>query len=269
MAIEGRPNTVRTKTSLFNNHIKGKLKPDGSNLDVMVAEWESKLQPATIKSLLYLAKDTVKDASGTEVDIKRHITRVGRSSQQKMVRALSRKEIVVLTAEIKANFPKLYLPFALAINTGMRRGEVWGVEYDDIDILNNRITIQRSYRGPTKSGKTRIVPISSALEKILLAETVIKTYNYKRRQARSETIVPYIFDPNPALRRAAAQAGLREPSKLHFHVLRHSWATLALESGVSPRLVSRALGHASTSTTLNIYWQSTGEQMSLDFLPDE
>ena len=269
MAIEGRPNTVRTKTSLFNNHIKGKLNPDGSNLDVMVAEWESKLQPATVKSLLYLAKDTVKDATGVDLSIKRHITRVGRSSQQKMVRALSKKEIVALTAIVKADYPKLFLPYALAINSGMRRGEVWGLEYDDVDILNNRITIQRSYRGPTKSGKSRVIPISFALEKILLAETTIKTYNYKRRQARSETIVPHIFDPNPALRRAAAQAGLREPSKMHFHVLRHSWATLALESGVSPRLVSSALGHAQVSTTLDLYWQSTGEQMSLDFLPDE
>jgi integrase len=216
-----------------------------------------------------LAKDTVKDASGVNLDIKSHISRVGRSSQQKMVRALNKKEIVALTAVVKADYPKLYLPMMLSLHTGMRRGEVWGLTYDDVDILNDTITIQRSYTGPTKSGKSRVIPISSALEKILLAETVIKTYNYNRRAARAETLVPYTFDPNPILRKAAAQAGLREPTKLHFHSLRHSFATLALESGVSPRLVSQTLGHAAVSTTLDIYWSSTGEKINLDFLPDE
>ncbi len=269
MAITGRANTIRTKTSLFNNHIKDKLDDDGSNLDEMVAKWEANLSPSTVKSLLYLAKDTVKDKSGVELEIRSHISRVGRSQQTKMVRALSHKEIVALTGIVKAGYPKLYLPFALAINTGMRRGEVWGLTYDDIDLLNNRITIQRSYFGPTKSGKSRVVPISSALEKILLAETIIKTYNSNRSSARAETLVPFVFDPNPALRRAAKKAGVREHSTITFHSLRHTWATLALESGVSPRLVSKALGHAQVSTTLDLYWQSTGEQISLDFLPDE
>ncbi len=268
MAIQGRANTIRVKTSLYNNHIKGKLKDDGSNLGAMVSQWEVGLQPATVKSLLYLAKDTCRDA-GTDIDIKPHVTRIGRSKQQKMVHALSKKEIDALGAAIEADFPKLWLPYSIAINTGMRRGEVWGLKYEDIDILNDRITIQRSYSGPTKSGKTRIIPISYALEKILLAETVIKTYNRVDASKRKENIVPHVFDPNPPLRRAAEKAGLREPSKLVFHSLRHSFATLALESGISPRLVAKTLGHAQVSTTLDTYWASTGEQIDLGFLSGE
>jgi integrase len=268
MAIEGRANTIRTKTSLFNNHIKGKLATDGSNLDAMVAEWESKLQPATVKSLLYLAKDTVKDATGTELSIKRHISRVGRSQQQKTVRALSSKEIVALSAVVKADFPKLYLPMMIALHTGMRRGEVWGLKHEDVDILNDTITINNSYGGPTKSGKTRVIPISFALEKILLAFSCGISYN-NRGAKRTGTIVDSIFDPNPVLRRAAKLAGLREPNSLKFHTLRHTFATLALESGVSPRLVSKTLGHQQVSTTLDIYWSSTGEKINLSFLPDE
>ena len=262
MGIEGRKNTIRTKTSLYKNHIMGKLDDDGGNLDACVAEWESKLQPATVKSLLYLAKDTVKDASGVNLSIKRHITRVGRSSQQKMVRALSKKEIVALSAVVKADYPKLYLPMMIALHTGMRRGEVWGLKHEDVDILNDTITIQRSYTGPTKSGKTRVIPISFALEKILLAFECGNSYN------KRGTLVHSIFDPNPSLRRAAKQAGLREPEKLKFHTLRHTFATLALESGVSPRLVSKTLGHQAVSTTLDIYWSSTGEKIDLKFLDE-
>ncbi len=269
MAIEGRPNTIRTKTSLYLNHIKGKLKPDGSNLDAMVAEWESKLQPATVKSLLYLAKDTVKDASGVDLSITRHITRVGRSSQQKMMRALSKKEVVALTAVVKADYPKLFLPMMIALHTGMRRGEVWGLKHEDVDILNDTITVQRSYSGPTKSGKPRVIPISFALEKIFLAFQCGSSYNdIEGKNKRQGTIVPSTFDPNPSLRRAAAQAGLREPLKLTFHTLRHTFATLALESGVSPRLVSKTLGHQAVSTTLDIYWSSTGEKIDLRFLDE-
>lgn len=268
MAIKGRKNTIRTKTSLYKNHIKEKLKPDGSNLDALVAQWEANYQPNTVKSLLYLTKDVLRD-SGIDVDIRSHISRVGRSKQQKVVRALNKEEITRLGGVIKADYSKLWLPYALTLNTGMRRGECWGLQYDDVDILNNRITIQRSYSGATKSGKTRVVPISSALEKVLLAETIIKTYNCNRRTARTKTIVPHLFDPNPLLRKAAKQAGLREADTLTWHSLRHTWATLALENGISPRLVSRALGHASTATTLSIYWQATGEAIDLGFLPDE
>jgi integrase len=267
MSITGRKNTIRTKTSLYNNHIKDKLAPDGSNLDEMVGEWEANLMPATVKSLLYLAKDTVKDASGVELNIKSHISRVGRSQQTKMVRALSHKEIVALGAVMKADYPKLYLPAMISLHTGMRRGEVWGLKHEDIDILNDTITIQRSYSGPTKSGKPRVIPISFALEKILLAFQCGSSYN-RVGAKRTENILPTIFDPNPALRRAGEQVGLREPSKLTFHVLRHTFATLALESGVSPRLVSKALGHAQVSTTLDLYWASTGERIDLGFLPE-
>ncbi len=268
MAIEGRPNTIRTKTSLYLNHIKGKLDADGGNLDTMVAEWESKLQPATVKSLLYLAKDTVKDATGVDLVIKRHITRVGRSQQQKMVRALSKKEIVALTAVVKADYPKLYLPMMIALHTGMRRGEVWGLKHEDIDIINDSITVNNSYGGPTKSGKTRVIPISFALEKILLAFECGNSYNKEGTKKRQGTIVLSTFDPNPMLRRAAAQSGLREPNSIVFHTLRHTFATLALESGVSPRLVSKTLGHQAVSTTLDIYWSSTGEKIDLGFLDE-
>jgi integrase len=268
MSIEGRKNTIRTKTSLYKCHIMDKLDADGSNLDEMVAEWEANLSPSTVKSLLYLAKDTVKSATGVELEIKSHISRVGRSQQQKMVRALSSKEIVALTAVMKADFPKLYLPAMIGLHTGMRRGEVWGLKHEDIDILNDTITIQRSYCGPTKSGKNRVVPISFALEKILLAFECGSSYN-RVGAKRIGNIIESTFDPNPMLRKAAKQAGLRESQSLTFHSLRHTFATLALESGVSPRLVSTALGHASTATTLSIYWASTGEKINLSFLPDE
>lgn len=260
MKFTGRPNTIRTKESLFYNWVEKNLKTDGSNLDAAVAIWEENLEPHSVRQVLYVAKEAVRQSKGTELDIKPHVQRVMRSKQQKTVSALSKEEIVALTPIVRADFPKLYLPYMLGLHTGMRRGECWGLRWDDVDILNDRITIQRSYAGPTKSGKTRTVPISKALEGALLAVMPRKSYNCL------EAVIKSKFDPNPMLRAAAKKAGLRE-SDLTFHVLRHTFCTLALEAGRSPALVSRMAGHASIATTLSLYWSvADREKLDLGFL---
>jgi integrase len=72
------------------------------------------------------------------------------------------------------------------------------------------------------------------------------------------------FDPNPVLRRLCGHAGLEN---IRFHDLRHTFASLALDSGISPKQVQEWLGHASVVTTLSIYWNLTKEEANLDFLP--
>lgn len=255
--ITGRPNTIATKTSLLCTWVAPVLKTDGSNLDKAVKLWEQQLEPNSVKSVLYIAKAWVKHATGKDLDIRAHISRVGRSQQRKLPSTLNKKEIVALTQACPPSEP-LHLPLQIAINTGCRRGEVFGLTWDDVDILNNKIMVSKSYKGPTKSGKSRIIPISYALEKVLLAHVPIVRYN------SSKAVVPSNFDPNPHLKRACKLAGIKE---ITFHALRHSWATLALEAGRSPRLVSSMLGHSKVSTTLDLYWNITGEILDLGFLP--
>jgi len=259
MEFTGRPNTIRTKESLYYNWVEKNLKPDGSNLAACVTLWEENLQPHSVRQVLYVAKEAVRQAKGIELDIRSHVSRVMRSKQDKTIRTLSKEEIAVLTPVIEASYPKLYLPYMIGLHTGMRRGEVYGLLWSDVDILKDQILVSKSYNGPTKNGKSRIVPISFALEKVLLANMPRCSYNYKKVIKRS-------FDPNPLLRAAAKEAGLRESADLHFHLLRHTWATLALEAGRSPALVSKALGHSSLSTTLDLYWQAGDRKIDLGFL---
>ncbi len=262
MKFTGRPNTIRAKESLHRNWIFPYLDDYGSNLDDAVDTWEVDLQPATVKALLYLAKEHVLDATDTVLDIKAHVKRIGRAKQQLPPKALTLPEKVALTAVIEAD-DTLYLPFHIAINTGMRRGEVFGLHHEDVDMLRNRILVQRSYTGATKSGKSRLVPISSALEKVLVAQTFGKSYNKARGKKRTGSLIPSTFDPNPALKRACQLAGVKE---ITFHGLRHTFATLALDAGRSPLLVSKVLGHSSVSTTLDIYWNTSTETLDMGFL---
>ena len=261
---KGRPNTTKTKTSLFENWIRPYLFSDGRNLDSCMTTWEYHLRSGSVKSILYVAKEVVKQETGVDLDIKDHIARLGRSQQQKIVETLTKKEIVALTRSCEASDPGLYVPLMIALNTGMRRGEVFGLQWGDIDIIKSTITVQRSYDGPTKSGRSRVIPINFALEKIFLAHMPLNSYNCLQG-ARKQNIVPTTFDPGPRLKKACREAGVRG---ITFHALRHTFATLALEAGRSPKLVSVQLGHCSVSTTINQYWNVTGEALDLGFLDD-
>jgi len=261
---KGRPNTTKTKMSLFTNWIRPHLHSNGDNLDLCVTLWKSHLRPGSIKSILYVAKEAVKQETGVDLDIKEHIAVLGRAQQQKMVQTLTKKEIGLLTRSCEASDPELYLALVLALNTGMRRGEVFGLQWGDIDIMKATITVQRSYDGPTKSGRSRVIPINFALEKVFLAHPSFLSYNCIESK-RKRNIIPVTFDPGPRLKKACREAGVTE---ITFHALRHSFATLALEAGRSPKLVSVQLGHASVSTTINLYWNVTGETLDLGFLDE-
>jgi integrase len=146
-----------------------------------------------------------------------------------------------------------YPVLLLGLHAGLRRGEVYGLEGADIDYSKSRIRVSRSYDGPTKSGKSRHVPLSMELSQTLANMPAGRMFK--------------VSDPNPRLRRLCKSAGL---PRIHFHTLRHTYATLALEAGTSPRLVQNFLGHASLTTTLNVYWSVLDpEHADLSFLPKE
>jgi integrase len=271
MKFEGRTNTIKTKESLWRRWVKPYMSSDGSDFEEAVQLWESQLKPNTVRSLIYVARDWVKQETGKDIPTRKHITRVSRSKQQEMPRAFSKAEIAALVGSLEAS-DQLYLPFMIGLHTGMRRGEIWGLTWDDIDILNDRITVQRSYDGPTKSGKSRIIPISLKLEQIFLADERLITYNSyrgekKRKRSKNSNVIPHNFDPNPALRGLMKKAGIPIEGRT-FHSLRHTFCTLALEAGRSPALVAKMAGHSSVATTLSIYWQTGKERLDLGFLDE-
>jgi len=142
------------------------------------------------------------------------------------------------------------------MHAGLRRGEIFGLQYGDINALKNRITVQRSYAGPTKNGKTRHVPMSERLTKALERKDYLT-------KPPGEAIFS-VFDPNYDLKIVTRHLGIRD---ITVHDLRHTFATLALESGVSPRMVQQWLGHSSLTTTLNIYWSCLPSDSRMEFCP--
>lgn len=260
----GRPNTIRVYTSLFRTHIRDSVnKADFMNWNdnmtlFMLGEWQGKqLSRRTQITLLRLLSRYLKFRGAPTFEPRRFIKSLERGEQQQEIKALTAEEARRMMDSAASLTPDFYPILLLGMHAGLRAGEVFGLRCGDIDMLKGRIRIAHSYDGPTKSGKTRFVPISTELSKAIFGAR-----NLFFRGV--DEVIFERFDPNPTVRRLCASAKTKE---ITFHGLRHTFASLALEGGVSPKQVQLWLGHADLNTTLSVYWNLIKEKATLDFLP--
>ncbi len=131
-----------------------------------------------------------------------------------------------------------------ALNTGMRKGEIISLEWNNIDLKNNVITLKHTN---TKSKKDRKIPINSVMRKLLLELKIQRDGN------------EYVFlnsDRKPYTRQDSLnrtfQNALRksEIEGLRFHDLRHTCATRMIENGANIVAVKEILGHSSLDMTM-------------------
>ncbi len=263
--FHGRPNTIKTYTSLYRNHIEPTdyepdwIKWNDEATQLTLDEWGRRgLGRSTKITLLRLLRLYVKFQGGPEIEIKQFIKTLERSEQQREVTTLTPAESSSLMKRAKTAKPEFYPVLLLALHAGLRRGEIFGLRCKDVDVLNGKIMVSHSYHGPTKSGRSRVVPMSKELSNALTGTRNLLL------GAPDDKIFEQ-FDPNPPLRALCRKLGIKE---IRFHDLRHTFASLALTNGVNPKQVSTWLGHSSVVTTLSIYWNLTAEVANLDFLPD-
>lgn len=161
--------------------------------------------------------------------------------------------------------------------TGMRRGELLGLRWVDVDFDGARISIRRSAVlvknygsgesieiGPPKSGKARVVDIDPRTVAVLKAHRAALA-GVDLRWAREDAYVvpamdggvrhPERFSRSFGARvaRATKQLGADAPPTIRLHDLRHTHATILLLAGEHPKVVQERLGHATISITLDTY----------------
>lgn len=170
--------------------------------------------------------------------------------------------------------------YTLALATGMRRGEVLALSWDNVNLKTKTITVKSSVsriRDPdtgktellfsepkTKAGR-RSVPIVDSLIPALKAHK--ERQDSEKAQAGSAwnernlvfcSNVGTIIEPRrvcSTMDNIADRAGLE---KFTFHALRHSFATRMLEANVPAKVVQDILGHADVTLTLNTYSHVVG-----------
>ena len=152
--------------------------------------------------------------------------------------------------------------YYIELATGLRRGELLGLKWEDIDLAQGRLRVQRQIA--RISGEVIEAPLKTknAYRTLPLSADAVGVLQEQRKKSGNS---PYVF-PSPTggpispdsvlhmLHRVLKRAGL---AQVRFHDLRHTFATLALQNGVDIKTVSGMLGHYSAGFTLDTYTHVT------------
>lgn len=190
------------------------------------------------------------------------------SKNKTKVKTLNKKQVDLLLKESK-NTP-LYIPILLAVTCGMRRGEILGLRWNNVNFDNNTINITQSIvqtpngeiieKGPkSKYGiRTIAMPEITALELKALRKKQDENKLALGSEYKDGNFVvcwdngePYRPDYiTHAFKKLIKKLNLPD---IRFHDLRHTHATLLLEEGIHPKVVQERLGHSSITITLDTY----------------
>ncbi len=169
----------------------------------------------------------------------------------------NKTEIHALLAEAKKRNHRFYNHWVLALLTGMRTGELYALQWTDVDFESGFISVNKSWNrkngmGPTKSTLNRVIPISRELENFL-------------RHLKSEAVSP----TSPILERYPDwEAGIQSKilkdfcheigiTPIRFHDLRATFITQLMLQGVPVAKVMAIVGHSQLKTTM-VYLRLVG-----------
>ena len=166
---------------------------------------------------------------------------------------LSLEQLKSLLESMKDPWLKEIVIFA--VMTGTRLGEITNVKWDDVNLINRMITIRSSNAYQVKGGKLRVIPMNETLVRLLEAKEPKQgiVFKGKRGGRANGNFVSENF------REAIRKNGFDR--RLHFHSLRHTFASLLVTNGTSLYQVQRLLGHSSTKMTeIYAHLQGSGLQ---------
>ena len=152
----------------------------------------------------------------------------------------------------------VYELYYLDLATGLRRGELLGLKWTDVDLDRGVLKIQRAIS--RQNGKVVEAPLKTknAYRTLPLSADAISVLKMQKcKVGNSEWVFPSPsggpMSPDSVLhmlQRVLKRAGL---PRIRFHDLRHTFATMALQNGVDVKTVSSMLGHYSAGFTLDTY----------------
>jgi site-specific recombinase XerD len=140
----------------------------------------------------------------------------------------------------------------------MRLGELTNMNWSWVDFNENLFTVKNSNNFTSKSRKERIIPIHQRVKEILVrrystnGKSTFIFYRYSGTKLNEDFV-------SKQFKKAVRQAGLND--EIHFHSLRHSFASALVQRGVSLYAVKELLGHENIKTT-QIYSHLQKENLS-------
>ena len=185
------------------------------------------------------------------------------------------KEMQVLDREelqkflIQAQADGYYELFLLDLCTGLRRGELIALQWEDLNFETGVLTVNK--QAYTVNGELQILPpkTKASVRKLVLPPAVLAVLREYRKKVDSRWMFPSPvkadrpITPGVARRRLQTILERADCKRVRFHDLRHTFATLALENGMDIKTLSTIIGHVSTATTLNVYAHVTDEMRKI------
>ena len=177
--------------------------------------------------------------------------------ERKEMKTIPVEQLNAFLAEAKAS--GVFELYYIDLVTGLRRGELLGLKWDDIDLKNGVLHVRRQVM--RQEGKMVEAPLKTknSYRSIAIPADAVEVLKMQRDKIGNGS--EYVF-PSPTggpmssdsvlhmLQRVLKRAGLE---RIRFHDLRHTFATLALQNGVDVKTVSGMLGHYSAGFTLDTY----------------
>ncbi len=148
--------------------------------------------------------------------------------------------------------PRIYAPVRLAINTGLRLGEITHLRWIDVSPKAISVCIQDDWS--PKWQHERKVPISSEIYNLLMIQSRRRKYVFTVVAKKGSSLPEYYMREDfltKCFKKIIISAQIRDPEEIHFHTLRHSFISHLVMSGADVGSVKELAGHESLSTTQN------------------
>lgn len=276
--------SIRTKESTIENYkmkIRKHLLPDFGrmkfemlNTKIIQVYVQQKLKSGLsaryVADILIVFKSMAKYVS-REYDCYNPLANVAlpKVSRKSSVRILDKNEQQKLTEYLSANKNRVSLGILIAMYTGLRIGELCALRWRDINLSERTLTVRNTIQrinNPDGSSATRIVitkPKSAASERIIplpggLIEILTDFKTEKESFVLSGSKIP--VEPRTMQYRFSSVLKKNGIPSVHFHSLRHLFATNCIKLGFDIKTLSEILGHSSVEITLNLYVHSSFEQ---------
>lgn len=240
------------QTFLLDKYQNGKLNNSGG------------LSNKTIKDIIAVVKNSLKTAikEGLIPNLNLDFLYPKANAKNKIY-TLSQRDQDKLTNYILNNQSSRTLGILLTLYSGIRIGELCALQWKDIDFKNNIInitkTLQRVYFKDTETSSSKIIITSpktdNAVRQIPLNKLFAKQLKVYKTNPEDYVLSCSNQWVEPRTYRRFFERILKKANieKIHFHALRHTFASNCIKLGVDYKTVSELLGHSTVNITLNLY----------------
>lgn len=176
---------------------------------------------------------------------------INKGSKKKEMNFLTNDEFNIFIKQEQNEIYKCF--FTILFYTGMRLGELWCLNWQDINFETSEIKINKAYN--PKNGSETVPKTNKSNRIIKMSNIVADTIKTMEKWKTDD----YIFGTNKitgsTLRRKCANnyKYVNNTKKLRIHDFRHSFASMCINNNIPIGIISEYLGHENISTTLDIY----------------